>query len=106
MVEIYRSGTEWTANQITLTRGSVDDIVSVGVHHATADEDPPTVDDFTEVTLVSEGDPLAEGDRVDVLALIGPRGDIQLEPGEYQRYVLVTTESEDIIRRVDTVEVL
>lgn len=106
MVEIYQHATEWTANELTLLRGSVEDIVSVGVHHADDPEIIPAVEDFTEVQLVSEGDPLAEEGRIDVLALIGPRGDIQLTPGTYQRYVLVTTESEDIIRRVDTVEVL
>ena len=56
---------------------------------------------------VPSGDPLADGQNTDVLSLIGPRdGDVELIPGDYQRWVLITTATEDKIRRVDVLEVL
>lgn len=111
MAEIYRSATEYLANELTILRGSVADILTVGVHHAVDPNTIPAVADFIEVTLVdgvtNPSDPLAEAGKIDVLSLIGPRaGDVTLTAGDYQRYVLVTTASEDIIRRVDTVTVL
>lgn len=110
-VQLYSGATEYTANQITISRGTVADIVSVGVFHTSDPAEIPSVEDFTPVTLADgtavPPDPLAEAGKIDVLALIGPRdGDLVLAPGTYQRYVLVTTATEDIIRRVDTVEIL
>jgi hypothetical protein len=110
-VELFTSATEYVANELTILRGTVDDIVSVGVYHTTTPNDIPTVAEFTTVTLADgtadPPDPLAEGGKIDVMSLIGPRsGDVTLTPGDYQRYVLVVTATEDIIRRVDTVEVL
>lgn len=110
MVAIYHTGTEYTANEITLHRGTVADLLTVGVFHTTDPSEIPDVADFTEVTLVdgtSPGDPLAEDGKIDVLALIGPRsGDETLVAGDYQRWVLVTTLTEDIIRRPDVLEIL
>lgn len=111
MVEIFSTGTEYVANELTITRGSVDDIVSVGVYHTADPEEIPDVEDFTEVTLVDgtavPPDSLAEAGKIDVLSLIGPRnGDVTLAAGDYQRWVLVTTATEDIIRRPDTLTVL
>lgn len=111
MAEIYRTGTEYTANQITLTRGTVGDITAVGVFHSTDPSVIPAVEDFTIVQLVdgtaTPPDELAETGKVDVLALIGPRGgDVTLTPGDYQRWVLVQTALEDIVRRPDVLSIL
>lgn len=111
MVSIYRSGTEYVANALTFTRGSAADVVSVSVFHSEDPNDIPDVVDFTEVTLVDgvadPEDPLATAGVIDVLSLIGPRdGQVTLTAGTYQRYVLVSTATEDIIRRVDTLEIL
>lgn len=111
MAEIYRTGTEFTGNQITLTRGSVSDITAVGVFHSTDPSVIPTVEQFTTVRLVdgtsTPPDDLAEAGKVDVLALIGPRGgDVTLPPGDYQRWVLVVTATEDIVRRPDVLTIL
>lgn len=108
MVQIYAAGTEFLANAITLSRGTAADIVSVGVFHSLDPNEMPEVDDFTTVTLVEPGDPLASGNNLDVLSLVGSKAgaDFPLAAGTYQRWVLVQTASEDIIRKVDTVEVL
>lgn len=112
MAEIYRSATEYAGNAVTLSRGTVDDIVSVGVYHDTDPGVVPAVEDFTVVSLVDgtaePPDALSELGVIDVLSLIGPRdGDLDLAtPGDYQRWVLVTTAAEDIIRRPDTITVL
>lgn len=104
-VTLPRTGTEYLANQLTFTRGTVADVVSVGVYMTTDATKVPTPAEFTTVTLVQPGDALAEGTKIDVLSLIGPRGTITLTPGDYQRWVLVKTATEDIIRRVDVVTV-
>ncbi|SET43687.1 hypothetical protein [Nonomuraea wenchangensis] len=111
MAEIFHTATEYVANAITITRGSVADIVSVGVYHTTDPNSVPSVEDFTSVTLVdgtaAEPDPLAEAGVIDVLSLIGPRnGEVELTAGDYQRFVLITTATEDIIRKVDVLTIL
>lgn len=104
---LYRTATEYVANEITITRGSVNSITKVGVFHTPDPTVVPAVIDFLAVQLVKPGDALAEGGKIDVLSLIGPRGGVQsLLPGDYQRWILVTTVSEDKIRRVDVLEVL
>lgn len=107
-VTAYKSGTEYFANEITLLRGVVGDIVSVGVFHTTNPAQIPIVANFTAVTLVPGSGPLADGTKIDILSLIGPRGgDVNLTvPGDYQRWVLITTATEDIIRRPDVITVL
>lgn len=106
-VAIPNTGTEYVANSLTFTRGSASDITSVGVYHTTDPAVVPTVAQFTTVLLVKPGDTLAEGDNVDVLSLIGPRsGHVTLAAGTYQRWVLVKTATEDVIRRPDTITIL
>jgi hypothetical protein len=102
---LYATGTEYTANAITLRRGSVADILSVGVYHTTDPDVVPAVGDFQTVTLVMQPNPLADGNNVDILSLVGAEGDVILGPGTYQRWCLVTTATERIIRRVDTIVV-
>lgn len=102
---LYSTATEYVANAITMHRGSVADITSVGVYFSLDPITVPTVANFTTVQLVQPGDPLAQGTSTDVLTLVGPRGDVTLAPGDYQVWVLITTLTEDIIRRVDVLEV-
>lgn len=109
-VTIYSSATEYLRNDITeLVGGSVADIVSVGVYHASNANTVPAVAEFDAATLVdgvSDPDnPLAEDGKVTIISLIGPRGGIELSSGVYQRYVLISTADEDIIRRPDTITV-
>lgn len=111
MAEIYHTATEYVANELTITRGSVSDIVSVGVYHTTSPNDIPDVSDFTVVSLADGTTlplpPLAETGKIDVLSLIGPRdADLVLTAGDYQRFVLVTTATEDVIRKVDVLTIL
>ncbi len=105
-VTLYSTGTEYVMNEITMLRGSNADIVSVGVFHSTSPNAVPTVSQFTTVTLVKPGDALAEGTKTDIASLIGARaGAIPLAAGDYQRFCLITTASEDLVRFVDTVSV-
>lgn len=111
-VQLFHTGTEYVANQVTLLRGEVGDIIAVGVYHDTDAGVVPEVTDFDVVTLVDgtaePPDPLAEAGKIDVLSLIGPKvgADLALAAGTYQRWVLLQTAAEDIIRRPDTVTVL
>ena len=106
-VTIPRTGTEYVANSLTFTRGTVAAIVSVGVYHTADPTVVPTVAQFTPVQLVKPGDSLADGTNIDILSLIGPRsGDVTLSAGDYQRWVLIKTATEDIIRRPDTITIL
>ena len=111
MATLFNTATEYTANELTILRGTVDDIVSVGVYHDTDPNVVPAVVDFDTVALVDgtaePPDALSEEGKIDVLALIGPRdGDVTLAPGDYQRWVLVVTATEDVIRKVDVLEVV
>lgn len=109
--ELYNTATEFVANALTLTRGTVSDLLVVGVYHTVNPAEIPTVAQFTEVTLVDGTvDPLpanAEEGVIDVLSLIGSKvgADLALAAGDYQRWVLVQTAQEDIIRRPDTITV-
>lgn len=107
MAELYSTATEYLANALTFTRGSVADVVSVGVYHTLDPLEVPAVADFIEVPLVQSPDPLAEGSNIDVISLIGPGvgADLALTAGDWQRWVLVTTATETIIRKVDVVTV-
>lgn len=108
MAELYSTATEFLANSITITRGSASDITSVGVFHSLNPNEVPEPGDFTTVTLVEPGDPLAEGANTDVLSLVGSKvgADLALAAGDWQRWILVQTASEDIVRRADVVTVL
>jgi hypothetical protein len=111
MVSIYTTATEYLANEITILRGSVDDVVGVGVYHNVSPAVVPTVNDFTMVSLVDgtaePPDSLSELGKIDVLSLVGGKvgADLALTAGDYQRWVLIQTASEDIIRSIDTVTV-
>lgn len=110
MVTLYHTGTEWTSNAITLLRGSVSDIVSVGIYHNTDPTVIPQVTDFTTVQLVDGTatplPPLAQTGIIDIVSLMGPRaGDFSLAAGTYQRWAVISTATEDVIRPVDTIEV-
>lgn len=107
MADLFSTATEYLANELTFTRGSIEDILSVGVYHTTDPDEVPAPEDFTTVDLVGPGDPLADGNKVDVLSLIGPKDGShdELAPGVHHRWVYVETASEDIIRRAGTVTV-
>jgi len=112
-ITLYHTGTEYTSNAITLLRGSVSDITSVGVYHNTNPNTIPLVSDFITVTLangtLNPPDALAIPGEIDVVALIGPKigADVNLSsPGNYQRWVIVKTATQDLIRATDTVTIL
>jgi hypothetical protein len=104
-VTLVSTGTEYVANSVTLTRGDPSSITRVGVFHTTDPLHIPTPEEFTTVQIVAPTDPLGDGINTDILTLIGPRGDIVLAKGDYQRWILVVTADEDIIRRPDTISV-
>ncbi len=105
-VTLFSTGTEFLMNEVTMLRGTDADIVSVGVFHSTSPNAVPSVSQFTTVTLVRPGDALAEGAKTDIASRIGNRaGAISLVAGDYQRFVLLVTASEDIIRYVDVITV-
>jgi len=114
---LYSTATEYIANTLTLTRGSVSDITSVGIYVNTNPNTIPTVAQFTAVQLVNGTitplPPLAVAGQVDVLTKAGPGGSgvtagdlASLTTGSYQVWILVKTGSEAIIRKVDTLVIL
>jgi hypothetical protein len=116
MTTLFRTATEYVANELTLTRGTVSDIVSVGVYMNTDPAIVPTVAQFTTVSLISPtttpASPLLDGTKIDVVSKIGPGGGAvtaghfpSLTAGDYQRWVLITTADEHIIRRPDVVTI-
>lgn len=111
-VTLYNTATEYVANAISITRGTVSDILSVGVYHNTNPATIPAVGDFTTVQLVDGTEiplpPLGEAGFIDILSLIGPGGsaDVDLAPGDWQRWCLITTAAENVIRKVDTITIL
>lgn len=108
-VEKFKNGTEWFANEITLNRGVVGDITGVGVYHNTNPNTQPTIGDFIMVTLEDGTGPLADGAKIDIMSLIGPKAGADLDlptVGDYQRWALVQTAQEDIIRKLDTITIL
>lgn len=110
MIKIDRLGTEYLAASITFKRGESDDIQSVGVWWSDdPDERPEDLDDFTSVDYVDAEDdpdtPLAESGKRDILVLVGPDGEVELDEGTYQFWVRISTEDEEIIRHVGRVRV-
>jgi hypothetical protein len=105
-ITLYSPGTEYTANAITIRRGTVSDITAVGVYHGSDPNQTPLLSDFVLCTLVVPPNPLADGTNIDILCLVGPSGDVTLTPGTYQRWSLVKTNVENIIRKLDVVTVL
>jgi hypothetical protein len=108
MPELYSTATEYLANALTFTRGSVADITMVGVYHTLDPLEVPDEADFIEVQLVASPNPLAEGANIDILSLVGPGvgADVTLAVGDWQRWVLVKTNTETIIRKIDVVTIL
>jgi hypothetical protein len=110
MAEKYAGATEYVANALTFTRGTVADVTAVYVYHSVDPNASPTRLDFVQVTLVSDPDtdPLASGGNIDVLSLIGPGvgADLDLAAGDWQRFVAVETAAEFIIRKTDVLTVL
>jgi hypothetical protein len=110
-VSLFHTATEYVANSITFTRGAVGDITNVGVYHNTDPSVIPAASDFTDVAL-EDGTALplphlAQSGVIDILSLIGPKGgDVELTAGDYQRWCLVQTATEDIIRMVDTLTIV
>lgn len=111
-IQLYHTGTEYTSNSITLLRGTSASITNVGVYHSTNPAYIPLVTDFISVTLADgttlPPSALAIPGELDVVALIGPKAGAQmnLAVGVWQRWVLVQTSTEDLIRAADTVTVL
>jgi len=113
---LYSTATEYIANQITLARGQVSDILSVGIYVSTNPNTIPAVAQFTTVTLVdgtaASPPPLAVIGEIDVLTKVGPGGSgvsagdlATLTTGSYQVWILIKTASENIIRKVDTLTI-
>jgi hypothetical protein len=117
---LYSTATEYIANAITLTRGQVSDITGVGIYVNTSPNVIPTVAQFTTVTLVDGTaggtlPPLAVPGEIDVLTKVGPgsagppvipAGDLStLTAGSYQVWILIKTNAEAIIRKVDTLTI-
>jgi len=113
---IFSTATEYIANQLTLTRGTVADIVSVGIYVNTNPNIVPDVTQFITVQLVDgtilPKPPLAVTGQVDVVTKVGPggsgvaAGDLpSLTAGSYQVWILVKTLSENVIRKVDTLTI-
>jgi hypothetical protein len=108
-VEMFLGGTEWFANEITLLRGTVADITGVGVYHNTNPNTRPAIADFITVTLEDGTGPLAEAGKIDIMSRIGDKVGADWQPtvaGDYQRWALIQTAQEDIIRKLDTVTFL
>lgn len=114
--QLFSTATEYIANAITLTRGHVSDITSVGIYVNTNPNTVPTVSQFTTVTLVDgTATPLpglAVAGEIDVLTRVGAgatgvaAGDLStLTAGSYQVWILIMTASEAIIRKVDTLTI-
>lgn len=112
-VEQYLHATQYQRNEITLLAGVVGDITSVGVYFDVNPNFSPEVDDFTSVDLVDgTDDPLPALGRVgkiDILQLIGTKSGAHMAiaaPGDYQKFVLVQTISEDLMFKLDTVTII
>ena len=115
---LFANATEYIANAITLSRGKVTDIKSVGIYVNTNANIIPTVTQFTTVQLVDGTGipplpPLAVAGEIDVVTKVGPGGTVAgttvpagdlatLTPGSYQVWILIVTASEAIVRKIDT----
>jgi hypothetical protein len=110
-VTLYSTATEYTSNALTFLRGSQANVTGVGVYHSLNPNIVPTVAEFTTVTLADgttiPPNPLAIPGEIDVVALVGPGGQVTgLTTGDWQRFVLVQTINENIIRAVDVITIL
>lgn len=107
-VTMAHTATQYLANSLQFNRGTPADVLSVGAFYATDPNQVPQVSDFYTSQLVKPGDALAEGNLVDILTLVGarPSAAVSLSAGDYQVWLLVTTSDEDIIFKMDTLELL
>jgi hypothetical protein len=108
-VDMFLGGTEWFANEITLLRGTVADITAVGIYHNINPNTVPAIADFITVTLEDGTGPLADAGKIDIMSRIGAKAGAHWNPtvaGDYQRWALIQTADEDIIRKLDTVTIL
>ena len=122
---IFSNATEYIANAITLTRGTVADIKGVGIYVNINPNSVPTIAQFTMLpnglvdgTAGGTLPPLAVAGEIDVITSVGPgaavsgaipavpAGDLStLTAGSYQVWILIRTASEAIIRKVDTLTI-
>jgi hypothetical protein len=102
------TATQYLANSLQFNRGTAADVIRVGAFYADNPNLVPEVTDFYNSILVKPGDPLAEGNLTDILTRVGARPDAQvtLSAGDYQVWLLVVTTDEDIIFKMDTLELL
>lgn len=107
MAEIFQYATEYRRNPLDIASGSVADINAVGIALTTDPNDIPDpggvtdLGEFTEVTLDDTVDP------PEVVTLIGPRdGDLNPDVGDWQVFILIRTDDEDIIRQPNTLTVV
>lgn len=115
---LFSTATEYIANAITLSRGVVGDIVSVGIYVNTDPNTIPEASDFTTVTLVDGTGSLplpalAVAGEIDIVTKVGPgggsvsAGDLStLTAGDYQVWTLIKTASEIIIRKIDALTIM
>lgn len=114
---LVATGTEWRRFPVTFTWGDHTDVIEVGVYLTLDPAEVPTVNLFDTATLVDFADyQLGDGEHTYIAALIGARADPQVidipEPGQGQEddpvqvWARIATNDEDILRRVDTLEVL
>jgi hypothetical protein len=103
--DIWITATEYRRNSLTINSGTIADITAVGVALRSNPNDVPDptgtgLGEFTAVMLDPAGP--------DVVTLFGPRGgDVPLTSvGDFQVFILVRTDDEDIIRRPSILTVM
>lgn len=113
MVTLFTTSTVYTANELTLIRGTSADILEVLIYHNTDPNVVPAYAAMTAVQLVEAPDPLADGAKIDVLTKVGPGlaalvdpGEVTLAAGDWQRWVGIRTAAEFILASTDVVEVI
>lgn len=106
VVEIPRGGTEYVGDPITVGRGSINDILTSKSFHTQDPTIKPIVADFVDPASVirSSTNPLWAG-VTEVVTRVGPRGEVTLAPGDWQRWVLLSTADEDIIEATGVVTI-
>lgn len=113
MATLYDNATVYTANELTLLRGTTADIVEVLVYHNVDPNVVPAYADMTAVQLIEAPDALADGDKIDIVTKVGPgvtslvdAGEVTLAAGDHQRWVGIRTASEFVLIPTDVVEVI
>jgi len=103
----YHGETKYIGDPITMLRGTVADILTVKTLHTAAGQPSPAPADFTETAILvaDASHPLWAG-TPEVVTHLGPRGDVILTVGDWQRWVLLSTADEDEIDAPSTVTIL